>query len=78
MALSQDIINLIITGFGGIIGWILKTLWEAMRSLQKDVREIETELHTQYITVNSYQRDIDEIKTILREIFADLKKKADK
>ena len=78
MTLSQDIINLIITGVGGIVGWVLKTLWEAMRSLQSDVREIETELHTQYITVASYQRDIDEIKTILREIFADLKQKADK
>jgi len=78
MLISQDVINFIITGCGAVVGWILKALWEALRSLQKDVRDIENQIHTRYVPIQNYQRDIDEIKSILREIFADLKNKADK
>jgi len=76
--LSQDMINLGITCSGAIIGWVLKTLWEALRDLKDDIRQIENEMHTQYIRRDEVQKNFDEIKSILREIFADLKNKADK
>ena len=71
-------INLGITCSGAIIGWVLKTLWEALRDLKDDIRQIENEMHTQYIRRDEVQKNFDEIKSILREIFADLKNKADK
>ena len=76
--LSQDMINLGITCAGAIIGWVLKTIWEALRDLKDDIRDIENEMHTQYIRRDEVQKNFDEIKSILREIFADLKNKADK
>jgi len=76
--LSQDMINLGITCSGAIIGWVLKTIWEALRDLKDDIRDIENEIHTQYIRRDEVQKNFDEIKSILREIFADLKNKADK
>ena len=76
--LSQDMINLGITCSGAIIGWVLKRLWEALRDLKDDIRQIENEMHTQYIRRDEVQKNFDEIKSILREIFADLKNKADK
>ena len=76
--LSQDMINLAITCSGAIIGWFLKTIWEALRDLKGDLRDIENEMHTQYIRRDEVQKNFDEIKSILREIFADLKNKADK
>jgi type VI protein secretion system component VasK len=75
---SQDIINLIITGAGTIFGWLLKTMWEAVRDLKDDMREIEAEVHRDYVRKDEFRADLDEIKSILKEIFADLKKKADK
>ena len=71
-------INLGITCAGAIIGWVLKTIWEALRDLKDDIRDIENEMHTQYIRRDEVQKNFDEIKSILREIFADLKNKADK
>jgi type VI protein secretion system component VasK len=75
---SQEVINLIITGAGTIFGWLLKSMWEAVRDLKNDMREIETEMHRDYVRKDEFRADLDEIKSILKEIFADLKKKADK
>ena len=44
--LSQDMINLAITCVGAIVGWILKTIWEALREIKEDIRDIEAEIHT--------------------------------
>lgn len=76
--ISQDLINLGFLGGGGIGGWFLKIMWDAIKDLQKDMREIENEVHRDYVRKDEFRADIDEIKTILREIFNDLKKKADK
>lgn len=78
MMISQDLINLGFLGGGGIGGWFLKIMWDAIKDLQKDMREIENEVHRDYVRKDEFRADIDEIKTILREIFNDLKKKADK
>jgi type VI protein secretion system component VasK len=75
---SQEVINLIITGAGTIFGWLLKSMWEAVRDLKNDMREIESEVHREYVRKDEFRADLDEIKSILKEIFADLKKKADK
>jgi len=76
--ISQDLINLGFLGGGGIGGWFLKIMWDAIKDLQKDMREIENEVHRDYVRKDEFRADFDEIKTILREIFNDLKKKADK
>lgn len=76
--LSQDLINLGFLGGGGIGGWFLKIMWDAIKDLQKDMREIENEVHRDYVRKDEFRADFDEIKAILREIFNDLKKKADK
>lgn len=76
--ISQDLINLGFLGGGGIGGWFLKIMWDAIKDLQKDMREIENEVHRDYVRKDEFRADFDEIKSILREIFNDLKKKADK
>lgn len=71
-------INLAITCVGAIVGWILKTIWEALRELKEDIREIEAEIHTKYVTRDDYKADIAELKDIARQIFDKLDRKQDK
>lgn len=75
---SQELINFALAGFWALTGWFVRVIWEAQKEMTKDLREIEAELHTKYMRRDEYRADIDEIKAILKEIFADLKKKADK
>ena len=76
--MSQDVINLLIAGSGAVVGWALKVIWDSLRALQEDMKDIERELHTEYVSKVDYRADILEMKDILKQIFNKLDSKADK
>lgn len=76
--MSQDLYNIIVGVAGAAIGWLLKVVWDSVRALQADMKEIERELHTEYVSKNDYRQDIIEVKDILKQIFEKLDRKADK
>jgi hypothetical protein len=76
--MSQDTINLIISGAGAVIGWILRMIWESIRKLQDDMHSFQREVHTEYVNKDDYRKDIIEVKEILGKIFDKLDRKADK
>jgi hypothetical protein len=76
--MSQDTINLIISGAGAVIGWILRVIWESIRRLQDDMNNFQREVHKSYVSKDDYRQDILEVKEILKQIFDKLDRKADK
>ena len=76
--MSQDTINLIFTAFGAVSGWLFKVIWDSVTTLQHDIKEMERDLHINYISKDDYKDDIAEIKEILKQIFTKLDTKADK
>ena len=71
---SQILFNSFATVVGAMVGWILKVLWDAVRDLRDDVKEIEKG----YVMKDDYRIDIAEIKGMLARIFDKLDTKADK
>ena len=76
--MSQDTINLIISGAGAVICWILRMIWESIRKLQYEMNDFQREVHTSYVSKDDYRQDIIEVKEILKQIFDKLDRKADK
>ena len=76
--MTQDFYNIIVGIAGAAVGWMLKVVWESVRALQNDMKEIERELHTEYVSKNDYRQDIVEMKDILKQIFDKLDRKVDK
>jgi antirestriction protein len=76
--MTQEMYNILIGVSGAAIGWVLKVVWESVRSLQQDMKDIEREIHTNYVHKDDYRADILEMKDILKQIFDKLDKKADK
>lgn len=76
--MRQELYNVVVGVAGAAIGWILKVVWDSVRSLQEDMKEIERELHTHYVSKDDYRQDILEMKDILKQIFDRLDRKADK
>jgi antirestriction protein len=76
--MSQDLINSLIAVCGAGIGWVLKTIWDAIKILQQDLKEMEKELHTAYVSKDDYRQDLVEIKDMLKQIFDKMDRKADK
>jgi antirestriction protein len=67
-----------ITLSGAVFGWILRVVWESIRSLQDEMNEFQREVHTSYVSKDDYRQDILEVKEILKQIFDKLDRKADK
>jgi hypothetical protein len=75
---SQDLINLGIAIVGATVGWFLKIIWNSIQELQIAIRDLEKEVHTEYVSKEDYREDIKEVKDILHQIFDKLDNKADK
>lgn len=61
-----------------LTGWLIRTMYDAITVLKKDLREIEREVHMKYISKDDYRDDMKEIKDMLNAIFNKLENKADK
>jgi uncharacterized protein YoxC len=75
---SQDIFNAAITLSGAFGGWILKTIWDAIKDLKTEVRELNREVNQDFVRREDFKDSIMEIKEMLNKIFDKLDNKADK
>jgi uncharacterized membrane-anchored protein YhcB (DUF1043 family) len=76
--MDQTLINWIIAGVGASIGWIMRIIWTEIKLVQKNQREIESNISDNYVRKDDYRVDIAEIKGMLGRIFDRLENKADK
>jgi hypothetical protein len=71
---TQALFNIAVSLAGVLGGWILNNIWQSIRLLDKDVRQMP---HV-YVAKEDYKADISEIKSMLSRIFDKLEAKADK
>ena len=75
---SQELFNILVMAVGGLGGWVLKAVWEAIRDLKNDVKELGHEVRVGYVRRDDFLDAIDRIETMLSRIFDKLDDKADK
>jgi hypothetical protein len=75
---SQQVFNMVITASGALGGWMLKVIWDAITDLKKDVKDLNQEIHSDFLRKDDYRDDITEIKGMLGKIFDKLENKVDK
>lgn len=44
--MDQNFINVLVAAFGAVVGWMLKVVWDSIRSLEQDLKVLERDLHT--------------------------------
>lgn len=71
---TQTLFNVAVSIAGFLGGWILNNIYQSIRILDKDVRN----LPHHYVSKDDYRSDIGEVKTMLARIFDKLDEKADK
>jgi len=66
-------------------GWFIRTIYDAIRDLKEDLREVEREIHDKYVRKDDYREDmaqireeLKDIKRIMGSIYDKLDGKADK
>ena len=70
----QTILNIAFGTAGAFGGWILNSLSRSIIRIEDRI----SEMPLQYVTKDDYRRDIDEVKSMLGDIYRELRSKADK
>lgn len=75
---GQTIFNLVSGALMVGVGWWCREIWDSVKSLKDDVRDIEINLPTNYVSKSEIENRLDKIDQVLERIFDKLDSKADK
>lgn len=75
---AQVIFNLISGALLVGVGWWCREIWDSVKSLKDDVKQIEVNLPTNYVRKSEIEMRLDKIDQVLERIFDKLESKADK
>lgn len=75
---AQAIFNLVSGALLVGVGWWCREIWDSVKALKDDVKEIEVNLPTHYVRKSEIESRLDKIDQVLERIFDKLESKADK
>jgi len=76
--MDQDIINYVIGAIFSVAGWVLKTVWDALKELQKTDSELAERVNNIKLLVAGEYVKRDDFERLCGAIFAKLDKISDK
>lgn len=74
----QVIVDTIIAIVGALFGWLFKMVWDAIKELQRDIKDTNQTIHESYVRKDDYRVEIAEIKGMFNRIMDKLDGKVDK
>ena len=76
--MEQEFLNYVFGGLLAILGWLGRTLWDAVQNLKDDLKDIEVDLPSTYVKKTELDSRLQKIETMLDKIFDRLESKVDK
>ena len=76
--MDQTIVNWMLAGFGGLIGFLLNAVWQAVKDLQKTDKELATKVSEIEVLVAGAYVKKDEFTSSVNALFAKLDRIEDK
>lgn len=74
----QNYIDGVMALVGAVLGWFVKIIWDAIKELQRDMKETNQTIHEHYVRKEDYRIDIAEIRGMFNRIMDKLDNKVDK
>lgn len=76
--MDQTVVNWILAGFGGLIGFLLNTVWQAVKDLQKADKELTSKVAEIEVLVAGAYVKKDDLEKLSNAIFTKLDRIEDK
>lgn len=76
--MDQTIVNWMLAGFGGLIGFLLNAVWQAVKDLQKADKELTAKVSEIEVLVAGAYVKKDDIEKLSNAIFTKLDRIEDK
>lgn len=67
--MDQTLFNWVVGVCGFLGGWVLKVVWDAIKELKTDIRQIERDLPEVYVRKDDFKEAIREIKQDMKDGF---------
>lgn len=71
--MDQTLINWLFGGFGAAVGWVLKVIWDAIKELKADMKQIERDLPEVYVRKDDFRASVKDMQDDIREVKSDMK-----
>jgi hypothetical protein len=75
---GQELFNYVGGALLTVLGWLGRQLWDAVAELKKDVKEIEVNLPTNYVSKDTMEARFDRIEDMIMRLGDKIDGKADK
>lgn len=69
---SQAVFNIIVGISGALGGWVLKVIWDAIRTLDTDVKALGREVHNDFVKREDFRETTQDLKDDMRHGFGRL------
>ena len=66
---SQNVFDWLVGAGGAVVGWMLKMIWEAIRDMRIEMKDLDKQMHEDFVRRDDFKEAIQEIKTDMREGF---------
>jgi hypothetical protein len=67
--MDQTLFNWVVGVCGFLGGWVLKVIWDAIKELKTDIRQIERDLPEVYVRKDDFKEAVRDIKQDMKEGF---------
>ncbi len=71
--MDQTIINWLFVSCGAALGWVMKVVWDAIKDLKADVKQIERDLPEIYVRKDDFKTAMTDVKDVVKEVRTDMK-----
>ena len=71
--MDQTLVNWLFGGFGAGVGWVLKVVWDAIKELKADMKQIERDLPEVYVRKDDFRVAVKDMQDDIREVKSDMK-----
>lgn len=68
--MEQTVFNWAVAVAGALGGWILKVIWDAILELKKDLKQMDTKMHEDFVRRDDFKDAVKEIKEDMKSGFA--------
>ena len=66
---SQNVFDWMVGVGGAVVGWMLKMIWEAIRDMRIEMKDLDKQMHEDFVRRDDFKEAIQEIKADMREGF---------
>jgi hypothetical protein len=63
---SQAVFDWIVGIGGAVVGWALKMIWEAIKDMRLDIKDLDKQMHEDFVRRDDFKDAVREIKDDMR------------